>query len=87
MFGDILKKTRLVSGLSQEDMAEKTHLSRSTVSRLENNKMEIKAVDLINWFQATQAPEIAAAIICGVDVVAVTQLLSTLVGGFINFLI
>lgn len=70
--------------MSQEEMAAETHLSRSTVSRLENNQMEIKAVDLINWFQAAQAPEVAAAIICGVDVAVVTDLLSTVTLGFIK---
>lgn len=90
MFGPILKTTRLVAGLSQEDMSERTHLSRSTISRLENNKMELKAADLIRWLQATQIHDVsvaAVAVVSGVDLVALTQMLTTLVGGFINFLI
>ena len=86
-FGSVLRKARVNAGLSQEELAPLMFLPRSTVSKLENNKMELKAKDLITWFQVTNAPEVAAAIICGVDVVAVTQILSTLVGGFINLLI
>ena len=87
-FGNILRTTRLVAGLSQEDMAEKTHLSRSAVSRLENNKMELKAADLVRWLQATQLHDVAAAttaIVAGVDLAALAQMLTALVGGFIKF--
>ena len=89
MFGPILKKARLVAGLSQEELAEKTFLSRSAVSRLENGKMELKAADLVRWLQATQLHEVSAAtvaIVSGVDLVALTQMLTSLVGGFISFL-
>ncbi|WP_082394261.1 helix-turn-helix domain-containing protein [Bacillus sp. JCM 19034] len=77
-FGSILKKVRLNAELSQEELAEKMFLSRSAVSRLENDKLELKAGDLIRWFQVTNAPEIAAAIICGVDIGALMHLLSSL---------
>lgn len=78
MFGSILKKVRLNAGLSQEKLAERVFLSRSAVSRLENDKLELKAADLIRWFQATQAPEMAAAILCGVDITALTDLITNL---------
>ncbi|MGG3480613.1 helix-turn-helix transcriptional regulator [Peribacillus frigoritolerans] len=78
MFGSILKKVRLNAGLSQEELAERVFLSRSAVSRLENDKLELKAADLIRWFQATQAPEMAAAILCGVDITALTDLITNL---------
>ncbi|RKD20991.1 hypothetical protein BEP19_15010 [Ammoniphilus oxalaticus] len=77
MYGPLLKEARLKAGLSQEEMAEKLHLSRSNVSRLENNYLALKVRDLVDWFQVTGAPEIAAAIICGVDVAAVMQIIST----------
>jgi transcriptional regulator with XRE-family HTH domain len=78
LFGSILRKARLNAGLSQEELAEKLYLSRSAVSRLENDKLELKAADLIRWFQVTNAPEVAAAMICGVDVTALSQLISSL---------
>lgn len=76
-FGRILRKVRVNAGLSQEELAEKIYLSRSAVSRLENDKLELKAADLIRWFQATQAPEVAAAILCGVDVSAVMRVIES----------
>ena len=86
-FGPLLKKARISSGLSQEKLAPLMFMPRSTISKLENSKMEIKATDLIRWFQQTQVPEVAVAVLCGVDLIAVSQLLTSLVGGFINFLI
>ncbi|WP_342512293.1 helix-turn-helix transcriptional regulator [Sporosarcina sp. FSL K6-1522] len=88
-FGKLLKTTRLLADLSQEDMAEKTHLSRSTVSRLENDRMELKAADLVRWLQATQLHDVAAAttaIVAGVDLAALAQMLTAVVGGFIRFI-
>lgn len=82
-FGAILRRVRIEAGLSQEELAPRLFLPRSTVSKLENDKMEIKAVDLIRWFQVTQAPEIAAALICGVDIAALSQIITTIVGGMI----
>ncbi|MGE8079059.1 helix-turn-helix domain-containing protein [Peribacillus loiseleuriae] len=81
-FGSMLRKTRLRSGLSQEELAEKIFISRSAVSRLENDKLELKLADAIRWFQATQAPEALAALLCGIDITTVVQSLSTLIGGF-----
>lgn len=78
MFGSVLKRVRLKAGLSQEELAEKLYLSRSSVSRLENDRLELKAADLIRWFQVTQAPEVAAALICGVDIAALMQLISSM---------
>lgn len=85
-FGPALRKARIGAGLSQEEMAPQMFMPRSTISKLENDKMELKAADLIRWFQVTQVPEAAVALICGVDVVAVTQLITTLLGGFIKFI-
>lgn len=85
-FGTVLRKARIGAGLSQEEMAPQMFMPRSTISKLENDKMELKASDLIRWFQVTQVPEAAVALICGVDVVAVSQLITTLLGGFIHFI-
>ena len=84
-FGTILEKVRLEAGLSQEQLAKKTFMSRSTVSRLENDKLKLTVQDAISWGQATNATEVIAALICGVDLVALSQMISTLVGGFIRF--
>ncbi len=84
VYGSILKKVRLKSGLSQEELAEEIYLSRSAVSRLENNRLKLTVDDAVRWGQATQATEIIAALLCGIDVAVVSELVTTLIGGFIN---
>jgi len=87
--GEFFKKSRKRSGLSQEEMSEIMYMPRSTISKVENGRMELKVSDAARWCQATQVPELLAAILCGVDVATVTQLLSslpTLVGGFISYI-
>jgi hypothetical protein len=42
--------------------------------------------DAIRWFNATQAPEALAAMLCGVDVATIVQHISVLVGGLITYI-
>ena len=89
MYGNVLKKLRLKAGFSQEEMAEKMFVSRSTVSRLENNRLKLTVEDAVRWGQVTQAPEVIAAMLCGIDIAQVLQLissLSTLLGGLAYWL-
>ncbi len=64
-------------------MAELVGLPRTAISKVENDKMELKLSDAARWGQATQMPEVIAAIICGVDTAAIIQGIATLIGGFI----
>lgn len=89
-FGSILRKMRVVADISQEEMAEQLHMSRSNISRLENNRMELKAADLIKWCRITNNPDVLMALYAGVEVVnqlqPITQLITgtiLLLGGFI----
>ncbi|MDQ0176039.1 helix-turn-helix domain-containing protein [Bacillus chungangensis] len=82
-FGAVFKKIRVLAGLSQEELAEKIYLSRSNVSRVENDKLILRLDDVIRWFQVTQAPEALAALLCGVDVNTVLQNITQILGGFI----
>lgn len=81
--GAVLKKARLSAGLSQEEIALKMFLPRSTISKLENNKTTLKAEDLIRWCNITQAQEIMVALLCGVDPTTIIQNITTLLGGLI----
>ena len=85
-YGPLLKKSRKQSGLSQEELSEKTSIARSTISKIENGLMELKLSDAVKWFQAIQAPEALVAILCGVDVATVIQTLPTFMGGFIYYI-
>ncbi|MGN7183734.1 helix-turn-helix domain-containing protein [Cytobacillus kochii] len=81
-YGSFLKKLRVIKGYSQEEMAEKMLMPRTTISKIENNKMELKISDAVRWGQVTNAPEALAAMLCGVDIASLTQILTMLVGGF-----
>ncbi|MBN6889810.1 transcriptional regulator with XRE-family HTH domain [Cytobacillus horneckiae] len=84
-YGSFLKKLRLIRGYSQEEMAEQMLMPRTTISKVENNKMELKLSDAIRWGQVTNAPEALAAMLCGVDIASLTKLLTMLVGGMIRW--
>lgn len=82
-FGQLLKKTRKMAGLTQQDLAVELNMSRTNVSKLERNKLELKAADLFEWLKVTQAQELAAFLLCGVDIGTVAQNITQLIGGFI----
>lgn len=77
-FAQILKRTRKMAGLTQEEMAEKLHMSRSNVANIERGHIELKMSDAIRWCQATNMPEVSAAMLCGVDPVTIMQLVNNL---------
>lgn len=62
------------------------YMPRSTISKVENNKMELKLSDAIRWFQASNAPDALAAMLCGVDVASLAQFLSLFFGGVIKWM-
>lgn len=73
--GKFLRRTRKAAGMSQENMAHELHMSISNISRLETEKYELKAVDLIKWVNITGSQEILAAMILGLDVAVLQQAL------------
>ena len=88
-FGIVLRMMRKSAGMTQEDMAEEMHVSRSTVAKLETDRVELKAVDLINWCRITNNPDVLMALYAGTDVA--TAIMSsgaaTLITGTISFLL
>lgn len=66
--------------MSQEDIALELHMSISNISRLETDKYELKATDLIKWASVTQSQEVIAAMILGVDVMVLQQALEIISG-------
>ena len=85
-FGSVLRKMRITSDISQEEMAEELHMSRSNVSRLENDRMELKASDLIKWCRITNNPDVLMALYAGVEVVNHLQPITQMITGTILFL-
>ena len=88
-FGALLRKTRKMAGLTQEEMAELMHMSRPNISKLERDEIELKAADLIRWAQATDMPQVFASVLCGIDPDTLVRFLdqvmnfAQLVGAFI----
>lgn len=83
MYGKVLRLARMKKGLSQEELAEQIGLSRSAVSRLENNKLELKVVDAVEWGRVTNATEMIAAVLCGIDLATIIQQVSSLMGSIL----
>ena len=86
MFGAVLRKMRKEAGYSQELLAEKLHMSRSNVSRLERDEIGLKANDLVRWCRVTNNPDIMIGFIYGVDVLNSIQPTMQLITGTIIFL-
>lgn len=63
--------------MSQEDIAHELHMSISNVSRLETNKYELKAVDLVNWANATGTQDIMIASVLSIDISVAQQILDS----------
>lgn len=86
-FGSFLRKTREQAGLSQIKMAQLLHMSRSSVSKLENDKLDLKAETLLKWTKIVasqrcgQAYEAAAVALCSIDVATVIDGLMKILGG------
>lgn len=85
-FGSVLRKMRRNAGLSQEDIALQLNMSRSNVAKLETDRIELKAVDLINWCRITNNPDVLMALYAGVEVVNHLQPLTALITGAITLL-
>lgn len=79
--GVIVKALRTRKGWSQEELAEKVHMSRSAISKLETDQQTLDVPTLVRLIQVTNAPEVAVAILCGMDGISIMQNLMTLIGG------
>ncbi|WP_405103142.1 helix-turn-helix transcriptional regulator [Oceanobacillus sp. FSL H7-0719] len=86
--GAKLKKMRRGAGISQQLMADLLHISRSNVSRLENENIELKAVDLIKWCKITNNPDMLMVLYASIDVTStlVNSGAMALITGFITTL-
>lgn len=79
--GVIVKALRTRKGWSQEELAEKVHMSRSAISKLETDQQTLDVPTLVRLIQVTNAPEVAVAILCGMDGISIMQNLMNLIGG------
>ncbi|NOJ73158.1 helix-turn-helix domain-containing protein [Paenibacillus alvei] len=76
-FGVIIKALRTRKGWSQEELADKVHMSRSAISKLENDQQILDVPTLMRMIQATNAPEVAVSILYGMDGITILQNIMT----------
>ncbi|MCM3292366.1 helix-turn-helix domain-containing protein [Paenibacillus sp. MER 180] len=76
-FGVIIKALRTRKGWSQEELADKVHMSRSAISKLENDQQTLDVPTLMRMIQATNAPEVAVSILYGMDGITILQNIMT----------
>ena len=95
-YGAVLKETRKRAKLTQDEIAPLIQTSRPTVSKIENGDRTLKFDDFLKWMQVVQSKlqvtnttpaELGVALVNGVDIVQLTQMLTQFVGGFINLLV
>lgn len=93
--GSILRKMRIEAGLSQEAIAPMMHMSRSTISKVENNLMDLKSRDFLKWCEVTRNQEVLIALVYGADSLTVIQTvidamatvpISTIIGGMMQWI-
>lgn len=83
MDGIHLKKFREQANMTQSQVAEKIHKSRSAISKIENGEQEIDAFSVVKWAQATGCEAQAAIIMFGADIIAQAAHMLTLVPAMI----
>ncbi|GED71220.1 hypothetical protein BRE01_49220 [Brevibacillus reuszeri] len=72
-FGAILKACRVRSKMTQDQLAEKLHIARSCVSKLESGKKLLDVPTLVKWAEATSSREVVVACLYGMDGLSILQ--------------
>lgn len=78
--GAIMQACRERAGLSQEKLAELLYVSRSDISKLENEKKKPSFETMMSWLHATGSQEVAVAFFCGMDGISIMQNLLSVIG-------
>lgn len=83
-YGAILKALRVKANLTQQELADKLHRSRSCISKFEKETKTIDMPTFMQWIQITDGQVAAAAMMFGMDALSIiNQLLPFIGGGFI----
>ena len=83
-YARFFKAARQKAGINQSDLAFDLHINQSDVSKIENGIKEAPISLAAKWAQLTSSQEALAALICGVDVSAVIDMLNSTVALVIN---
>lgn len=79
--GAVLQAVRVRAGLTQEDLADKLHLSQSDISKIEKDRKFPQLDTLLKWIETTNAKEVLVAYLCGIDGITIMQNILQMFGG------
>lgn len=79
-FGVIVKALRVRKGWSQEELAERLHMSRSAISKIENDQQTLDVPTLVRLVQITGEPAVAVSILLGMDGITIMQTILSMFG-------
>lgn len=83
MYGKVLRAVRKKAGLTQEEMAWRMNSNQASISKYENDHLNIDVQSFAKWMQITNSEVAGAALIFGVDVTTtLTTILPMLPIGF-----
>ena len=83
MFGSELRRTRMESGLTQQELADSLFTSRSNVSKWESDKLGLPSEILLKWCKITNSPDVLMNLYAAIEV---TAPFAQLITGTITFL-
>lgn len=84
MYGKHLKKFRKSVGMTQQDIADELHLSRTAISKIENGTQEATINQFVRWAQVTNCDVQAALILFGTDIFANLSTVLPLIPAYIH---
>lgn len=79
-YGVIVKALRTRKDWSQEEFAEKMNMSRSAISKIENDQQVLDVPTLDRMVQITGEPAVAVAIMLGMDGITILQSILQMIG-------
>lgn len=79
-YGQILKACRERAGWSQLDMAFKLNRSQSCISKFETGRKTVDMPTFMQWIQLTNTPEVAVAMLYGIDGITIINQLLPIIG-------
>ncbi|NQX68462.1 helix-turn-helix transcriptional regulator [Paenibacillus alba] len=79
-FGAIMQACRERAGLTQEQIADKLHKSRSCISKLENDMKTPDLPTMMRWADITGAREVVVSFMYGMDGISIMQNLMQVAG-------
>ncbi|OIJ13364.1 hypothetical protein BKP35_09010 [Anaerobacillus arseniciselenatis] len=75
-YGELLRISRKQLDFSQEQMAERLYISRSTVSKLEAGKRTLYMDILVRWFKIINRDDVLLALLSGMEFNRIKRMLT-----------